>query len=127
MTHLAFPNASPWFYDQYGKDAAQPDYSYPGSPAGLIRVDHILGTHIYAKAFGKGPVVFGASEWLMHMRPAVPSLMELFAQSRVCMQQRPSVALCSSLGTLKDCEGWPSLSFIAFGWCADYSRGGRLL
>ncbi|KAM0789188.1 hypothetical protein ACM66B_000034 [Microbotryomycetes sp. NB124-2] len=60
MTHLAFPNASPWFYDQYGVDAAVPDYSYPGSPAGLIRVDHILGTHIYEKAFGRGPVVFGA-------------------------------------------------------------------
>ncbi|GAA5852892.1 hypothetical protein JCM8547_004721 [Rhodosporidiobolus lusitaniae] len=59
-THLVFPNASPWFYDVYGIDAAVPDYTYPGNPAGLIRVDTILGTHIYAKAFGAGPVVFGA-------------------------------------------------------------------
>ncbi|GAA5824530.1 hypothetical protein JCM11251_000461 [Rhodosporidiobolus azoricus] len=59
-THLVFPNASPWFYDVYGVDAAQPDYTYPGNPAGLIRVDTILGTHIYANAFGAGPVVFGA-------------------------------------------------------------------
>ncbi|ORY63824.1 hypothetical protein BCR35DRAFT_308792 [Leucosporidium creatinivorum] len=59
-THLAFPNAAPWFYDLYGVDAAQPDYSYPGNPAGLYRVDEILGTHIYQKAFGVSPVVFGA-------------------------------------------------------------------
>ncbi|KAI5476949.1 hypothetical protein MNV49_007050 [Pseudohyphozyma bogoriensis] len=43
-THLAFPNAAPWFYDLFGADAAQPDYSYLGNPAGLIRVDAILGT-----------------------------------------------------------------------------------
>ena len=31
-------------YDLYGVDAVKPDYSYPGNPAGLIRVDQILGS-----------------------------------------------------------------------------------
>lgn len=43
-THLVFPNAAPWFYDVYGVDAPVPDYSYPGNPAGLVRVDAILGS-----------------------------------------------------------------------------------
>ncbi|GAA6023409.1 hypothetical protein JCM10207_002537 [Rhodosporidiobolus poonsookiae] len=50
-THLVFPNASPWFYDVYGIDAAQPDYDYPGNPAGLIRVDTILGSAFCSSAF----------------------------------------------------------------------------
>ncbi|KAK4051434.1 hypothetical protein OIV83_002918 [Microbotryomycetes sp. JL201] len=91
MTHLAFPNASPWFYDQYGVDAAVPDYSYPGSPAGLIRVDHILGTHIYAKAFGKGPVVFGA----------IPSL-------------HAATAICCSLFVARYSRGIKGLTFAWF-------------
>jgi hypothetical protein len=45
ITHLVFPNAAPWFYDVYGEDAAQPNYEdYPGNPAGLVRVDRILGS-----------------------------------------------------------------------------------
>ncbi|KAK4057161.1 hypothetical protein OIO90_001656 [Microbotryomycetes sp. JL221] len=91
MTHLAFPNASPWFYDQYGVDAAVPDYSYPGSPAGLVRVDHILGTHIYEKAFGKGPVVFGA----------IPSL-------------HAATAICCSLFVTRYSRGYKGLAFAWF-------------
>ena len=34
-------------YDVYGIDAAQPDYTYPGNPAGLIRVDTILGSEFH--------------------------------------------------------------------------------
>lgn len=32
----------------------------PGSPAGLVRVDKVLGTHLYEKAFKASPLVFGA-------------------------------------------------------------------
>lgn len=32
----------------------------PGSAAGLVRVDAVLGTHIYANAFKASPLVFGA-------------------------------------------------------------------
>lgn len=88
-THLVFPNASPWFYDVYGIDAAQPDYSYPGNPAGLVRVDSILGTHIYTKAFGKGPVVFGA----------IPSL-------------HAATAICCSLFVVRYSKGYRGLTFM---------------
>ncbi|TKA58574.1 hypothetical protein B0A53_00315 [Rhodotorula sp. CCFEE 5036] len=88
-THLVFPNASPWFYDVYGIDAAQPDYSYPGNPAGLVRVDSILGTHIYTKAFGKGPVVFGA----------IPSL-------------HAATAICCSLFVVRYSKGYRGLIFM---------------
>lgn len=55
------PVAAPWFYDLYGPTPAQPDYSYPGNAAGLVRVDDILGTNLYRDAFKKhGAVVFGA-------------------------------------------------------------------
>jgi hypothetical protein len=114
-THLVFPNASPWLcvfalslslpsflsrsqrlipcrtfsYDVYGIDAAQPDYSYPGNPAGLVRVDSILGTHIYTKAFGKGPVVFGA----------IPSL-------------HAATAICCSLFVVRYSKGYRGLIFM---------------
>ncbi|BGP49072.1 hypothetical protein JCM10450v2_004951 [Rhodotorula kratochvilovae] len=88
-THLVFPNAAPWFYDVYGEDAAQPDYSYPGNPAGLVRVDRILGTHIYAKAFGKGPVVFGA----------IPSL-------------HAATAICCCLFVCRYSKGYRGLAFM---------------
>lgn len=51
FTHLIFPNAAPWFYDLYGPSlhpVPPPDYNTPGSAAGLVRVDVILGTHLYA-------------------------------------------------------------------------------
>ncbi|GAA5931574.1 hypothetical protein JCM3775_006891 [Rhodotorula graminis] len=88
-THLVFPNAAPWFYDVYGIDAAQPDYTYPGNPAGLVRVDTILGTHIYAKAFGKGPVVFGA----------IPSL-------------HAATAICCCLFVCRYSKGYRGLAFM---------------
>ncbi|PWN41227.1 hypothetical protein IE81DRAFT_303882 [Ceraceosorus guamensis] len=57
--HLAFPNAAPWYKDTYDATVV-PDYFFPGSAAGLVRVDAVLGTHLYTKAFRKSPVVFGA-------------------------------------------------------------------
>ena len=53
LTHILFPNAAPWFYDLYGKNLhpdPPPNYSTPGSAAGLVRVDAILGTKLYASA-----------------------------------------------------------------------------
>ncbi|GAA5867004.1 hypothetical protein JCM1840_005937 [Sporobolomyces johnsonii] len=88
-THLVFPNAAPWFYDVYGIDAAQPDYTYPGNPAGLIRVDTILGTHIYAKAFKWGAVVFGA----------IPSL-------------HAATSICCGLFATRYSKGYRGLAFM---------------
>lgn len=59
--HILFPNAAPWYKDTYDASVV-PDYNFPGSAAGLVRVDAVLGTHLYTKAFRKSPVVFGARE-----------------------------------------------------------------
>ncbi|PQE07679.1 putative IPT1 Mannosyl diphosphorylinositol ceramide synthase protein [Rutstroemia sp. NJR-2017a BVV2] len=60
ITHLSFPSAAPWYGDQYGYPLPPGTYSMPGSAAGLVRVDKVLGTHIYANAFKASPLVFGA-------------------------------------------------------------------
>lgn len=36
------------------------DYSIPGSPAGLARIDELMHSHSYSSAFGASPLVFGA-------------------------------------------------------------------
>ena len=62
-THLTFPNAAPWYQtDAYGQGyPPKPgDYSMPGSAAGLMRVDKVLGIHLYDTAFRASPLVFGA-------------------------------------------------------------------
>lgn len=46
ITHLSFPTAAPWYGDQYGYPLPPGNYSMPGSSAGLIRVDKVLGTHL---------------------------------------------------------------------------------
>ncbi|KAI9281091.1 hypothetical protein BY458DRAFT_430223 [Sporodiniella umbellata] len=58
ITQLFFPNASPWYELSYG--SAPADYSIPGEPGGLIRIDHILGLDLYGSTFGSSPLVFGA-------------------------------------------------------------------
>ena len=60
ITHLSMPTAAPWYGDQYGYPLPPGNYSMPGSAAGLVRVDAVLGTHIYANAFKASPLVFGA-------------------------------------------------------------------
>ncbi|PBP25692.1 hypothetical protein BUE80_DR003396 [Diplocarpon rosae] len=60
ITHLSMPTAAPWYGDQYGYPLPAGNYSMPGSAAGLVRVDAVLGTHIYANAFKASPLVFGA-------------------------------------------------------------------
>ena len=58
--HLLYPTAAPWYGDQYGYPLPAGNYSMPGSPAGLVRVDAVLGTHLYTNAFKQSPLVFGA-------------------------------------------------------------------
>ncbi|CAO1632000.1 unnamed protein product [Parajaminaea phylloscopi] len=61
ISHILFPTAAPWFYDEHPDwETLLVDYSFPGSSAGLVRVDKVLGTHLYQQAFKKSPVVFGA-------------------------------------------------------------------
>lgn len=58
LTQLFFPNASPWYELTYGPVPA--DYSIPGEPGGLARIDEILGLDLYGSTFGNSPLVFGA-------------------------------------------------------------------
>ncbi|TVY55524.1 Inositol phosphorylceramide synthase catalytic subunit aur1 [Lachnellula cervina] len=55
---LLFPCSAPWYENMYG--LAPANYSMPGSPAGLARVDKFLGFDMYTSNFTASPLVFGA-------------------------------------------------------------------
>ncbi|KAK7205539.1 hypothetical protein BZA70DRAFT_278353 [Myxozyma melibiosi] len=58
LIQLMFPSAPPWYEVLHG--FAPADYSMPGSPGGLARIDELFGLDIYSSAFGASPLVFGA-------------------------------------------------------------------
>ncbi|KAI9139887.1 hypothetical protein BKA69DRAFT_1167974 [Paraphysoderma sedebokerense] len=53
-----FPSAPPWYVEKYPD--LEPDYSFPGEPAGLSRIDRLFNTNFYEKMFKKSPLVFGS-------------------------------------------------------------------
>ncbi|RFU30864.1 Peroxidase, partial [Scytalidium lignicola] len=55
---LAFPCSPPWYENKYG--LAPANYSIPGSPAGLARIDKLFGFDMYTSNFTASPLVFGA-------------------------------------------------------------------
>ncbi|KAJ5386443.1 Inositol phosphorylceramide synthase catalytic subunit aur1 [Penicillium cosmopolitanum] len=55
---LCFPCSPPWYENLYG--LAPADYSMQGNPAGLARIDKLLGIDLYTSGFKQSPVVFGA-------------------------------------------------------------------
>jgi membrane-associated phospholipid phosphatase len=55
---LIFPCSPPWYENLYG--LAPANYSMPGSPAGLRRIDQLLGFDMYTTNFTASPLVFGA-------------------------------------------------------------------
>lgn len=55
---LLFPCSPPWYENLYG--LAPADYSMQGNPAGLGRIDKLLGIDLYTSGFRQSPVVFGA-------------------------------------------------------------------
>jgi membrane-associated phospholipid phosphatase len=55
---LVFPCTPPWYENMYGLAPAH--YGMPGSPAGLARIDAILGFDMYTTSFSTAPVPFGA-------------------------------------------------------------------
>lgn len=55
---LVFPCSPPWYENTYG--LAPANYSIPGSPAGLARLDHLFGIDLYTSKFTASPMVFGA-------------------------------------------------------------------
>ncbi|KAF8590956.1 PAP2-domain-containing protein [Ramaria rubella] len=55
---ILFPCSAPWYELIYGLTPA--DYSMPGSPGGLARIDGLFHSKGYTTAFSGAPVVFGA-------------------------------------------------------------------
>lgn len=55
---LIFPCSPPWYENMYG--LAPANYSIKGSPAGLARIDMLLGFDMYTTNFTASPLVFGA-------------------------------------------------------------------
>ena len=55
---LLFPCSPPWYENMYG--LAPANYSIHGSPAGLARIDKLLGIPMYTPGFTGSPMVFGA-------------------------------------------------------------------
>ena len=55
---LLFPCSPPWYENLYG--LAPANYSMAGSPAGLARIDALLGFDMFSSKFIASPMVFGA-------------------------------------------------------------------
>ncbi|KAH8668871.1 PAP2 superfamily protein [Xylariales sp. PMI_506] len=55
---IVFPCTPPWYENMYGLAPAH--YGMQGSPAGLARVDALLGIDMYTTGFTTAPVPFGA-------------------------------------------------------------------
>lgn len=58
IIQLVFPCSPPWYENMYG--LAPANYSMQGSPAGLARIDMLLGFDMYTTNFTASPLVFGA-------------------------------------------------------------------
>lgn len=55
--YYIFPAAPPWYYAQYG---AEPILGLLGSPAGLVRFDHLLGITLFQDMYGMTSNVYAA-------------------------------------------------------------------
>jgi len=85
-TQVLFPCSPPWYENMYG--LAPANYSMKGSPAGLGRIDKLLGIDLYTSGFTASPMVFGAFPSLhaadatleaLFMSHCFPKLTPLFA------------------------------------------------
>lgn len=74
VIQLLCPTAPPWYRDVNGDSPA--DYSMPGNPGGLARVDALLGTSMYKNAFNGSPLVFGA---MPSLHSGFAAIMTIFA------------------------------------------------
>jgi len=90
-THLLFPTAPPWYYAKHGELDV---YPYEGGhPAGLQRVDELLGSAIITHFYQANKIVFGAcpsvhAGWpfifatflpaQLHIHPAVPWILNFY-------------------------------------------------
>ena len=75
ITYLLYPAAPPWYVTAHGFGPANVDM--PPSPAGGQRFDDLLGTHVFANAYGHSVEVFGALPSLHAAYPALAMLLVL--------------------------------------------------
>src|SRR6266542_2225164 len=59
LTQLAFPCSPPWYEYTYGMNTPA-EYTMPGNPGGLARIDELFGSNTYTTTFSGSPMVFGA-------------------------------------------------------------------
>jgi membrane-associated phospholipid phosphatase len=73
-TYYWYPAAPPWYVSLYGLGPA--NLSALPNPAGCLRFDQLLGTHLFTDMYGKSADVFGA---VPSLHVAYPLLTVLFA------------------------------------------------
>ncbi|MBI2981783.1 MAG: inositol phosphorylceramide synthase [Deltaproteobacteria bacterium] len=74
VTYVALPVAPPWFIEQHGFIPAL--WSTPGSAAGLVNFDQLVGGSYFSSLYAKASWVFGA---IPSMHAGFPLLVILFA------------------------------------------------
>ena len=74
ITYIALPVAPPWYVEQYGLVPA--GWSIPGSAAGLVNFDRLIGHPYFQEIYAKNAWVFGA---IPSMHAGNPLLVVLYA------------------------------------------------
>lgn len=113
LTHLAFPNAPPWFIHKFGDDAPA-DYDTLGYAAGLTRAKFSIGTHLVNNGFHKSPIVFGAV-------PSLHSAMAVLCFFFVCYYSRWVFAKVLLLAFVF-CQWWATI-YLDHHWRIDLFVG----
>jgi hypothetical protein len=73
ITYAVYPAAPPWYITQHGLGAAS--VTAAPSAAGALRVDALLGTHLFANTYSHSAAVFGAVPSLHVAYPALAMLL----------------------------------------------------
>lgn len=73
IIQLLFPCAPPWYEVLHGLEPA--NYSMPGSPAGLAKIDKLFGIDLYTSTFTGSPLVFGA---MPSLHSGIATMLALF-------------------------------------------------
>jgi hypothetical protein len=99
------------YENKYGNAPA--DYTIPGEPAGLARIDSILGLNLYGASFGASPLVFGAFPSLHSGCATVQMLFLVYLRPRLW-----PLAFCYTLWL------WWSTMYLTHHYMIDLVGGG---
>lgn len=78
---ILLPCTPPWYEKEHGLEPAH--YGMPGSPAGLARVDKLLGVDMYTTSFTTAPMPFGAFPSLHSANATLEALFMSFCFPRL--------------------------------------------